>query len=50
MTSVTQTATDMQKENKVVNFPRKDTRTPVAEPNSSQVEFDVVKDLKVDEK
>ena len=50
MTSVTQTATDLQKENKVVNFPRKDTRTPVAEPNSSQVEFDVVKDLKVDEK
>ena len=50
ISSVSQTATDLQKENKVVNFPRKDTSKPVTEPNSSQVEFDVVEDLKVDEK
>ena len=40
----------MQKENKVVNFPRKDTSKSVTETNSLQVEFDVVKGLKADEK
>ena len=40
----------MQNENKVVNFPRKNTSEPTMEPNSSQVEFDIVKSLKVDEK
>ena len=36
ISSVTQTATDLQKENKVVNFPRKDTRKAMTESNSSQ--------------
>ena len=36
ISSVTQTATDLQKENKVVNFPRKDTRKAMMESNSSQ--------------
>ena len=40
----------MPKENKVFNFPRKDTNKPVTEPNSSQVEFDVAKGLEVDQK
>ena len=48
--SVTQMATYLQKRNKVVNYPRKDTSKPVTEPNFSQVEFDVVRGLKVDEK
>ena len=43
-------ATDLQKEKKAVKFPRKDTTKPVTEPNSLQVEFVIVKDLKVDEK
>ena len=50
ISSVTQTATDLQKGNKIVNFPGKDTSKPMTEPNSSQIEFDVVKGLKVDEK
>ena len=36
ISSVTQSATDLQKENKVVNFPRKDTRKAMTESNSSQ--------------
>ena len=40
----------MQKENKVVKSPRKDTSKLVTETNSSQVKLDLVKDLKVDEK
>ena len=34
MSSVTWTATDLQKENKVVNIPRKDTSKPVTEPRN----------------
>ena len=47
--SVTRTATDLQKENKLVNFPRKDTSKPMTERNPSQVEFDVPKSMQVDE-
>ena len=50
ISSVTQTATYLQNGNQLVNFPRRDTSKPVTEPNSSQVEFDVVRGLKVDEK
>ena len=41
ISSATQTTTDLQKENKVVNLPWKNISKPITETKSSQVEFDV---------